>query len=67
MFSKRPSFSLLLFVSMGLLPFGKMKLPDVASFFEGENGPRFFSDILGRYFTGVAAETTTAIFPATRN
>ena len=35
-------------------------------FTDGENGPRYFSDIpalkLGRYFTGIAAETAAAIF-----
>ena len=39
-------------------------------FTDRENGPRIFFDILasklGRYFTGIAAETSAAIFPVKR-
>ena len=47
-----------------------MKLPDVASLLTEET-VAFFSDIpaleLGRFFTGIASETTAAIFPVQRH
>ena len=49
---------------------GENEASRCGEFNDGEKGPRFFSDIpasqLGRYFTGITAETTAAIFPLKR-